>query len=403
MSSAEPAAMPEPVGRADSAYPVRPASVWSYRPGPESSGFPRTSRGRRGYDEGSVDSFVQQVVKDRAAADGQISDLRAEIDRLHRYIRRQWAAVAAAESAGTPASGRAVTAGGPSPAMQARTVLSQAQEIAERRLAQADARLSEAEHQAAARLTAADRQVQIKLVDADRRVSRLIGAGEDAAAQRLTRVDLIAEQVLIKATQDATRRRAQAEEAADQVLRLARARHEDIVVRAHQRADRAAEVALAEIQSPVEGSRARAELEMKAAYLRTFAKVSRAELQAALEITGREFDRLLGGSASAGPASHRSPVASGLDDPDSDRSAVASASAGSVSDRQPASASDRWSASPLAGSGSDRLSVAPGSPDSTSDPALALVPAFGRRRAAHVAPPQPASQPRAVSPRHPRP
>jgi hypothetical protein len=181
-------------------------------------------------------------------------------------------------------------------------VLSQAQEIAERRLAQADARMSDAERQAADRLEQADRQVQIKLVDADQQASRLFGAGEDEAAQRLTRVDAIAEQVLFDARQNASRRRARAEDDADRMLLLARTRYEDIVVRAHQRADRAAEVALAEIQHPITttpgGGRVRAELEMKAAYLRTFAKVSRAALQAALDVTAREFDRLLGDSAS---------------------------------------------------------------------------------------------------------
>lgn len=192
---------------ADSAYPGRPASVWSYRPGLEPSTFPRTSWGHRGYDETSVDSFVEQAVKDRDAADQQISDLRAEVDRLHRYIRRQWTAVAAAESASAQASGRPVEAGGlASAAAQARAVIRQAQEIAERRLAQADARLSEAERQAADRLERADREVQIKLMDADRQASRLIGAGEDVAAKRLTKVDAIAEQILVEARKAALRR-----------------------------------------------------------------------------------------------------------------------------------------------------------------------------------------------------
>lgn len=282
-------------------------AVWSYRPGLEPAAFPRTGWGHRGYEEPLVDSFVEQVIKDREAADQQISDLRAEVDRLHRYIRRQWAAVAAAETAGAQAAGRPVDAARlVSPAAQARAVLGQAQEIADRRLAQADARLSDAQQQAADRLEHADREVQIKLVDADRQVARLIGAGQDEAAQRLTRVDAIAEQVLTEARQNATRRRARAEDDADQLLLLARTRYEDIVIRAHHRADRAAEVALAEIEHSVStattpagsAGRVRAELEMKAAYLRTFAKVSRAALQAALEVTAREFDRLLGASAS---------------------------------------------------------------------------------------------------------
>src|SRR4051794_18189930 len=119
--------------------------AWSYRPELEPSVFPRSGWGQRGYEATAVDSFVDQVIKDRDAAAEQISDLRAEVDRLHRYIRRQWAAVAAAESAGAKQSGRPVDQSGlVSPAAQARAVLSQAQEIAERRLAQADARLGEA-------------------------------------------------------------------------------------------------------------------------------------------------------------------------------------------------------------------------------------------------------------------
>lgn len=221
----------------DTAYPGRPAAVWSYRPGLEPSAFPRTNWGHRGYDEMSVDAFVEQVVKDRAAADEQIADLRAEVDRLHRYIRRQWAAVSAAESTGAHASGRGVQAGDSiSAAAQARAVLSQAQEIAEHRLAQADARLREAQRQAADRLERADRQVQSKLMDADRQVSQLIGAGEDVAAQRLTRVDAIAEQVLSEAGKDAVNRRVRAAQDADRMLTQARARYEDIVLRAHQRA-----------------------------------------------------------------------------------------------------------------------------------------------------------------------
>ena len=307
---ATPAGTARPTGQAaarptapDSAYPGRPTSVWSYRPGLEPSAFPRTNWGHRGYDEPSVDAFVEQVVKDRDAAELQISDLRTEVDRLHRYIRRQWAAVAAAESTGPQQSSRSVE-GLVSPAAQAQAVLSQAQEIADRRLAEADARLTDAERQAADRVAAADREIQIKLMDADSQVSRLIGAGEDEAAHRLTRVDMIAEQVLIEAGRDAANRRDQAEDDANRLLLLARTRYQDLVVRAHQRADRAAEVALTEIDHPTtaDGGRLRAELEMKAAYLRTFAKASRASLRAALDVTAREFDRLLGASAAGAGA-----------------------------------------------------------------------------------------------------
>src|SRR3954447_7679457 len=165
-----------------SAYSDTSALVWSHRARAVPTCFPRTPWGHRGYEEIAVDTFVDQIVKDRDAAEEQISDLRAEVDRLHRYIRRQWAAVAAAESAG----GRSASDGAVSPAAQARAVLSPAQEIAERRLAEADARLAEAdarlgdvERLAADRLAVAERMVQAKLTDADHQASRLIGAGED--------------------------------------------------------------------------------------------------------------------------------------------------------------------------------------------------------------------------------
>jgi cell division septum initiation protein DivIVA len=198
----------------------------------------------RGYAETSVDAFAGQVVRELSVAEDQITDLRAEVDRLHTYIRRQWTAVAAAEAAGDRSAGRSTPVGDlVSPAAQARAVLHRAQEIADRRLAQADERLAEAE--------------------------------------------TIAEQVLTEAHSDSTR-----------LLLVARSRYEDIVIRAHQRADRAAELALDEFEhhdgrGTDDAGRVRAELEVKAAYLRTFAKVSRAALQAALDVTAREFDRLL--------------------------------------------------------------------------------------------------------------
>jgi cell division initiation protein len=108
----------------------------------------------------------------------------------------------------------------------------------------------------------------------------------------------VAEQVLRGAQRQATLRRAQARGDARRLLSIARTQYEDIVLQAHQRADRAAEAALNEFERPTSGpGRTRAELELKAAYLRTFAKVSRAALQAALDVTAREFDRLVGLSA----------------------------------------------------------------------------------------------------------
>ena len=183
-------------------------------------------------------AFANAAAPDLSPADLRDDEqpaLRAEIDRLHRYIRRQWAAVAAAQSAEAESESRAgagagsvgsgpVAAGPISPAAQARAVLRKAQEVADRRLAEAGPHVTRHPRQDAGRL-----------------------------------------------------------------LLLAPARYGDIVVRAHQRAGLAAEAAHDERATP-----ARAELEMKAAYLRTFAKVSRAALQGELEVTAREFEDLLG-------------------------------------------------------------------------------------------------------------
>ncbi len=314
---AEPHSPAGSVGPAGSAGSVGPAGSvssagsigavgpgWTYRPPAVSATFTRTPWGHRGYDEAGVDAFADQVAKDLAAAETEIGDLRAEVDRLHKYIRRQWAAVAAAEAAGDRSAGRIARPGDlVSPAAQARAVLSQAQEIAERRLAEADGRLAEADRVAAERLRAADEQALARLVETDDAVTRQLADGDQLAAERLSRADTIAEQVLAEAREQADRRRAGATADARRLLLAARSRYEDIVVRAHQRADRAAEMAVDELENPdaatnSDESRARAELEVKAAYLRTFAKVSRAALQAALDVTAREFERLLGASAS---------------------------------------------------------------------------------------------------------
>jgi hypothetical protein len=184
--------------------------------------------------------------------DEESAGLQAEIDRLHRYIRRQWAAVAAAQLAEDATSDPDRVPPGPiSPSAQARAVMRKAQEVADRRLAETGPHITRHPRQDAGRL-----------------------------------------------------------------LLLAPARYGDIVMRAHQRAGSAAEAALDDLSglggldgvggvsgqggaggvSGVSGAvpRVRAELEMKAAYLRTFAKVSRAALQGELEMTAREFDDLLG-------------------------------------------------------------------------------------------------------------
>jgi hypothetical protein len=306
---------------------VTVASTWSHRERARLdrrvAELPRTPWGRRGYDEAAVEALLAGVNQDLADADDQIDDLRGEVDRLHRYIRRQWAAVAAAEAAGKPRGRHAVDAPdddlyrlsahgrgsagpeGASPSAQARAVLTQAQEIAERRLAEADARLAEAERLATARLTEAEREAdagaRATLADAEAAAAERLAAADEASGHRLARTERMAEKVLLEAEEEARTRKATAVDGARRLLVLARARYEDIIVRAHQRADHAAELALDDLE-PIEGQAGteeheRRELEAKAAYLRTFAKVSRSALQAALDLSGREFDQLLGDEA----------------------------------------------------------------------------------------------------------
>src|SRR5689334_8723548 len=69
---------------------------WRHRPTLRRPAFPKTSWGHRGYDEGVVDAFARDATIRLSAADREVEELRAEIDRLHRYIRRQWATIAAA-------------------------------------------------------------------------------------------------------------------------------------------------------------------------------------------------------------------------------------------------------------------------------------------------------------------
>jgi DivIVA domain-containing protein len=277
--------------------------AWTYREVAVLEEFPRTGWGRRGYDEVAVDAFMAQVSRDLTAADEEITDLRGEVDRLHQYIRRQWAAVAAAERAAARATGAPLPepgeAGPSTPAAQARAVLTQAQELADRRLAQADQRLAEAEREAAERVALAEQVARRRIAEADEEASRRIGRAEAAAAQRLSAGERLAEEALGNARQESDHRRAQSRDDVRRLLHQARTRYADIVTRAHRRADRAAEAALGEFgeRPGDDAARARIELEMKAAYLRTFAKVSRAALTVALDVTAREFDGLLRSSS----------------------------------------------------------------------------------------------------------
>ena len=54
-------------------------------------GFPRSPVGRRGLHEDAVEGFRDYVAQALERADAERASLIAEIDRLHQYIRTQWA------------------------------------------------------------------------------------------------------------------------------------------------------------------------------------------------------------------------------------------------------------------------------------------------------------------------
>src|SRR5690349_4292575 len=120
---------------------------WRHRPALARPAFPKTTWGHRGYDEAAVDAFARDASVKLHAADAEVDELRSEIDRLHRYIRRQWATIAAAgEKDGARHDAAATDAN--SPAAQARAVLAHANEIAQRHIAAATRRETDADRRA---------------------------------------------------------------------------------------------------------------------------------------------------------------------------------------------------------------------------------------------------------------
>src|SRR4051812_1538325 len=195
-----------------------------HRPVLRRPSFPKTPWGHRGYDEGTVDAFVRDAVIKLSAADLEVEELRVEIDRLHRYIRRQWAAIAAAEKDGTPDD-----ATGTSPAAQARAVLAHANEIAQRHIAAATRRVDEAERQAEGRLAAADAEAARRVAAAEATCATRVARAEDVASQRLASADAMAEEVLAEAGRRAAHRLSRASEEARRVMVEARSQYEELV------------------------------------------------------------------------------------------------------------------------------------------------------------------------------
>jgi hypothetical protein len=276
--------------------------------------FPVTPVGRRGLQAEPVERFRRWVVESLERAGMESGALRAEIERLHLYIRQQWQQSDAGQ-AGTATGAPALTAGrdrgsdwfaglgtgqataqavgqvpaqGGTPIGQALEVLARAQEIADQRIAAAETRMAQAER----RIAEAEQLTEL----AEKRAAL---ARDQARHSVLEADELIAHRWQGAEHEIAARLEEAEQEALDVVARACR-EYEDILTRAHRRAEHAAERALDECDGPgggpfVPGRPAPAEAQMKAAYLQTFARVSGAALRATLDVTRQELQRLLPG------------------------------------------------------------------------------------------------------------
>lgn len=284
--------------------------------------FPLTPVGRRGLQAEPVERFRRWVVESLDRAGSESGALRAEIERLHLYIRQQWqqpagAAAPAAPAtpdaqqgagwfagrpaAGTDEQGATVPAQGGTPIGQALEVLARAQAIADQRVAAAEARMAEAEQRMA--------EAQALVEQAEKRAA----LARDQARHSVLEADEVIAHRWQNAEREVAARLEEAEQEALDVVARAYREYEDILTRAHRRAEHAAERALEEYRDehdsglpgvPVPAGRslhgqavrvAPAEAEMKAAYLQTFARVSGAALRATLDVTRQELRRLLPG------------------------------------------------------------------------------------------------------------
>ena len=285
-------------------------------------GFPRSPVGRRGLHEEAVEGFRDYVAQALERADAERASLIAEIDRLHAYIRTQWAAGAPAERdddlpATTPGeepwdgctrwggSAEVVRRDGyadlpASPAGQALDVLARAQAVADQRIAEAQARLAEADARAA--------EAELRVESAEQRA----GLAQEQARWCMAEADEAIQQRWELAEQEIATRRASAEAEIDQrlgaveddalrVIERAWDEYEEVLTRAHRRSEHAAQRALEDYhdETAVElsGPTVRAELEMKAAYLRTFGRASAAAQRSTLDVVRQELQRLTGPAA----------------------------------------------------------------------------------------------------------
>jgi hypothetical protein len=281
-------------GVGEAQEPTGQEAGWRHVPALAKPAFPRTTWGHRGYEEAAVDAFTRDATVRLHAADAEVDELRSEIDRLHRYIRRQWATIAAAGEADGARHDPVADAN--SPAAQARAVLAHANEIAQRHIAAANRRGEEVDRQAEGKLAAADAEAARRVAAAEAAGAARIGRAEELAGQRLASADAMAEEVLAEAGRRAANRLRRATEEARRVVVEARERYEDQVTRAHNRADQAAAVAVHGYEEQADGdadAEAATLLAVRATYLQAFARVSRDALGDVLAPAMREFDALL--------------------------------------------------------------------------------------------------------------
>ena len=278
--------------------------------------FPITAVGRRGLQAEPVEQFRRWVLESFERAGTESAALRAEIERLHLYIRSQWSRAdaaalprdpnAVAQRGGlnaTPPAGivpvdspaPAQAQAGPTATGQALEMLTRAQAIADQRIAAADARAAAAE-QRMAQATALVEQAEKRAAMARDQARHSVLEADTVIEQRWTRAEREIATRMDEAEREIATRMDEAENEALDVVARACVEYEDILTRAHRRAEHAAERALEDFRDEgaldLPGRAAPADLEMKAAYLQTFARVSGAALRATLDITRQEFQRL---------------------------------------------------------------------------------------------------------------
>jgi hypothetical protein len=237
--------------------------------------LPLTALGRRGIQPEAAAALRQQAAEALTSAELEVSELRGEVDRLNGFIREQWDVPRESVPAVTATGGSAVT--------QALEVMARAQRVADQRMADAD----QAETQAHYRATAAEQRVheaQQQIAAAKEQARQLLGRADTEAASRRRRADAEARQQLLAA-----------EQRAGGAVAAAREQYEQILIRAHGRAEQAAETATRELmECRHEEPALRAELQLRARYLRALAQVSGTTLRATLDTTRQDFDRLDG-------------------------------------------------------------------------------------------------------------